>query len=478
MITSVQSEYTHIRQRINSACQSITNFLEHNPQKNTIPALDGVRAIAALLVLTFHLDFLLQLWNITSLGHLAIALALFGDTGVTLFFVLSGFLLFLPYVKSLLFDSSWPSMRRFYLRRAFRIIPGYYVALFTIILIFHPEYLHPDHYKYLALFLTFFMDSARTTYQKIDGPFWTLAVEWQFYLLLPFMALGMRFIVQHGTLLRRLLMLFLCLAALIVWGMVSRYGGAYLFAHPSITLLGSHTALRAVLFFLYGCTGGGFHGKFLEDFAVGMMISVCYIMATTKKVGNDWESWQGALQRLSPWLWGFGLITLVLMAMWESNQSNTSIWPFLQPLQPYYLWWREICLSVGFGSCVLAVLFDDAGLRRIFSFPPLRWIGLISYSLYMWHLPLLGIFATYIIPHFHLGHWKTLAFYWLWIIGVIIPFSLIFYLLVEKPWMKLSDRLTKDKRKEPRKPEVTQTQELPETSVVPPPVAEKTLQRG
>ncbi len=468
MITSIQSEYSHVRQRMSSISQRITNFLEHNPQKTTIPSLDGVRAAACLMVLVFHVDYLMQLWNVTWLGHLGIAIFLSGDTGVTLFFVLSGFLLFLPYAKSLLFDSSWSSMGRFYLRRAFRIIPGYYITLFLVVLFIHPEYLHPDHYKYLALFLTFFMDSVQATYQKIDGPFWTLAVEWQFYLLLPFFALAIRFIVQRGTVQWRVVKLSLCLVTLIAWGMISRYEGAYVYAHPAITLFGSHTVVNVILFFLYGATGGGFHGKFLEDFAVGMIVSMCYIVATTKKPGHNWESWQNGLKQLSPWLWGFGVIVLVVMAMWESNQSNTSLWPFLAPLFPYYLWWREICLSVGFGSCVLGILFGCAGLQRLFSLPPLRWLGFISFSLYMWHIPLLGIFLTYILPRLHLHFGLSFALCWAWVLFVIIPFSTGFYLLVEKPGMRASDRLLGNKRK---------PKEMQSVQVISTPVAEETLVR-
>jgi peptidoglycan/LPS O-acetylase OafA/YrhL len=446
LIASAQSGFTRLHLFIRKISQSITNILEHNPQKNNVPALDGVRAVACLMVLAFHLNFLLQLWNITKLGHLAIAIALSGDTGVALFFVLSGFLLFLPYAKALLFDSSWPSLRRFYLRRVFRIIPGYYVSLFLMILLFHPEYLHLDHLKYLALFLTFFMDSSRATYQQINGPFWSLAVEWQFYLLLPFMALGMRFIVQHGSLQRRLVTLLSCLFAIIVWGIVSRYYGAYIMAHPQIPLFGSRTVLRVILFSLYGTSGAGFHGKFLEDFAVGMTLSLVYILASSKPHDGALNVW---LRRLTLWLWGFGLILLTIMAMWESNQANPTIWLFLKPLHPYYLWWREILLSIGFASCIAAILFDNGGLKHLFEWAPMRWIGLISYSLYMWHLPLLLVFSTYFGPYLqHLSYAKMYTLYWLWVLVAIIPFSLVFYLLIEKPWMRLSDRLLQNKRKQ------------------------------
>lgn len=451
--------------------QWMTHLLEHNPQKTTIPSLDGVRAVACLMVLIFHVDYLLQLWHVSWLGHLAIAILLSGDTGVTLFFVLSGFLLFLPYAKSLLFDGAWPVTWRFYLRRVFRIVPGYYATLFLVILVFHREYLRPDHYKYLALFLTFFMDSIQTTYQKIDGPFWTLAVEWQFYILLPLFALAMRFIVQRGTVQWRLVKLSLCLVTIIAWGMISRYEGAYVYAHPAITLFGSRTPVKVILFFLYGATGGGFHGKFLEDFAVGMLVSMCYIVATTKKPDHDWKAWQNQLRKLSPWFWGFGLIVLVLMAMWESNQSNTSLWFFLKPLYPYYLWWREVCLSVGFGSCVLAILFDGAAVQRFFSLPPMRWLGFISFSLYMWHIPLLGIFLTYILPHLHLSYGLAFALCWAWVVFVILPFTVVFYLLIEKPWMEVSDRLLRNKRRQ------KEAQEAQETQGISTPVVEKILSR-
>lgn len=157
--------------------------------------LDGVRAIACLTVLVFHLNLTAHdnnILNFSSVGTIISAIAVTGSSGVTLFFILSGFLLFLPYAKALLFETAWPTTRQFYLRRALRILPGYYVALFVLIFLQGGIYLQPMHFGELGLFLTLFMDSLPLTYQKINGPFWTLAVEWQFYLLLPFLALGFR----------------------------------------------------------------------------------------------------------------------------------------------------------------------------------------------------------------------------------------------------------------------------------------------
>src|SRR5581483_9804580 len=173
---------------------------------------------------------------------------------------------------ALLFDREWPSARTFYLRRAFRILPGYYVSLALLILLEHREYLQPDHLKDLALFLTFFMDTTPTTFQKINGPFWTLAIEAQFYMLLPLLALGFSWIVRRGTVRRRLVTLGLCLMGMIIWGVSSRYWGPYLTAHPEAVPV-PRPILNVALFFLYG-----FAGKYLEDFAIGMLVSTCYVL--------------------------------------------------------------------------------------------------------------------------------------------------------------------------------------------------------
>src|SRR5260370_22042257 len=132
-------------------------------QKNTIAVLDGVRGVAVLMVMVFHIDRMTgdNLWSRVTYP-LATSISTAGGTGVTLFFVLSGFLLFMPFAKALLYKTSWPLGRVFYMRRVLRIVPGYYVSLFLIFLFMHPQYLHPHHLYLLALFSTFFMDSART----------------------------------------------------------------------------------------------------------------------------------------------------------------------------------------------------------------------------------------------------------------------------------------------------------------------------
>src|SRR5579884_2189685 len=169
----------------------LTRELEENKPRGAIAVLDGVRAIAIILVIVYHVNRMTgdRLWDKFTYPFASV-LSTFGSAGVILFFVLSGFLLFMPFAKALLFESNWPSARLFYVRRMLRILPGYYLSLFVIILLLQPQYLHRDHWHQLLLFLTFFMDSSRSTFRQLNGPYWTLGIEWWFYMLLPFITLG------------------------------------------------------------------------------------------------------------------------------------------------------------------------------------------------------------------------------------------------------------------------------------------------
>ena len=103
-------------------------------------------------------------------------------------------------------------------------------------------------------------------------------------------------------------------------------------------------------------------------------------------------------------------------------------------------WLSEMLLAIGFGACIAAILYGNAGLKALFAWPMLRWVGLISFSLYIWHLPLLVLFQTRVIPMFHgLNRLAVYSMYWYWAIVVIFPFAFLSYLIIEKPWMKLGD---------------------------------------
>lgn len=422
---------------INEGGKRLQSSLQKEKPKETIAVLDGVRAFACLCVILFHINNLTMsehIWTQQTVGKYISSFLLSGSYGVTLFFVLSGFLLFRTYTRSLLFDVPWPSMKRFYIRRIFRIWPGYYISLIILILLVHPEFLQVAHWSQLALFLTFFMDSTKSTYEMINGPFWTLAVEWQYYVFLPFIALGFRWLVQRGSLQRRLTVLILCLLGMMAWGVLTKFWGSQQIwlIQPDHPISRLH---RLVLFFVYG-----YDGKFMEDFAIGMLISVFYTLA--QQIPEHVLA--RTFRRYSRWIFVLGVVVLAFAVEWPATF-------LLHPLTPYigaHLWLNQMPYALGFGLCILAMLFGSGYCKLFFEWGPMRKLGQLSYGMYIWHLPFIFLFSSFFVPYLLHHAWPGYIIYGLFLADVAlltIPFCNIFYRLVEKPGMIFGDRFTRSK---------------------------------
>lgn len=424
---------------------------EGKKSKSQILVLDGVRALACLGVLSYHLNFLARnygIWRpLHGINNVVATLVYLGESGVILFFLLSSFLLFLPYAKALLFDSPWPSFRRFYLRRIFRILPGYFVALFLISLFFHPEFLHRNEWHDLLLFLTFRMDYGLS--QRLDGPFWTLAVEFQFYLLLPIIAWFLSLIVRRGTEHWRMLKLTLCLVVMTAWGLLTRYWGQQIADTPKLDFLIPHHISTALKLYIYGD-----NGKFFEVFAIGMLICMVYVYTQNAPMG---EFWNIKIRRLSPLLLMAGLALTFFLGLWHfyticvDPYNYTKYYPVFSFLDPYiptimptWLQWQAIGYAISYGLCLSGLLYASPKLRRPLELPLVRWVGTISFSLYMWHLPFIFLFLNDIVHNLQQQSWNhavQYAAFWCWTLAVIFPISATLYRWVEQPGIRLGERL-------------------------------------
>jgi peptidoglycan/LPS O-acetylase OafA/YrhL len=144
------------------------------PASANLPQFESIRGIAILLVFCFH--YLGSIRGYEPFPDMPEGLSLLfgGNTGVTLFFVLSGFLLTRPFVLGA--ELNWFS---FYQRRALRILPMFYFCVLLGVLFNQPA-------PWIsALKALFFFDIGLSTLWPMGAVWWSLVVEIQFYLLLP-----------------------------------------------------------------------------------------------------------------------------------------------------------------------------------------------------------------------------------------------------------------------------------------------------
>ncbi len=142
-----------------------------------MPELDSIRGIAIMLVLFFHGMAPPLTPELSRGGKFLLAVSQHGSAGVNLFFVLSGFL-----ITGILIDSrNRPDYyRRFYIRRALRILPAFYATLLILLIGGWISW------RFLALSVLFLANTAPLLGVPLTyGPLWSLAVEEHFYMLWP-----------------------------------------------------------------------------------------------------------------------------------------------------------------------------------------------------------------------------------------------------------------------------------------------------
>lgn len=158
-----------------------------------IPVLDGLRAVAILIVVWYH--FWQQSWLMPIVGDFNLDwLPRNGAILVDFMILLSGFCLFLPYAREMVYGEKAPGALTFYRKRIARIAPSYYVSILIVLFCFAlplGEYASgtafwKDFVPHLFFVHNFFQEAH--IYTHLNGALWTVAVEMQFYLMFPILA--------------------------------------------------------------------------------------------------------------------------------------------------------------------------------------------------------------------------------------------------------------------------------------------------
>ncbi|MGH2503034.1 MAG: acyltransferase family protein, partial [Ktedonobacterales bacterium] len=385
-----------------------------------IAALDGLRALAALSVLVYHALSIAGAHTVIA-GHDLSWMHFYTESGVDLFFTLSGFLLFLPYARAMLDGRALPKAREFYRRRALRILPAYYACLAVLALAQWKTYVTPVGAQNILAHVALLQDIAPAFNRTINGPFWTLAVEWQFYIILPLIAWAVARLSAGSP--RRMLAGVLGVIAV---ALALREVDALL-AIQRGTLPGS---LAPWIDLLQRIVIGS-QGKYLEVFGVGML---CGLIFTMLKRRPDALTSRGArLAGLA--LLGLALLVYLLFAPQVYERHNAILAAFYLALRPtdVEMIAGPLVLGVNYGALTLGVLLAPRLLRAPFEWYPLRFVGLISYSLYLWHESIINL----IYPQLHVSGGGSRVVAALAIgVFVAIPFAYVSYQLVERPFLR------------------------------------------
>jgi peptidoglycan/LPS O-acetylase OafA/YrhL len=205
--------------------KSFSTFLEKfrriTSAGNYIPEIDGLRFVAIFWVAAWmHLPTMLNehifngaLWHSTYIS----AVVLEGGQGVPLFFMISGFILSLPFIKEKLQAGKKVSLKQYYLRRLARLEPPYLVALLIafLLIVFADGKSFSDYLPHLGASSVYMHNIVYNSSSAVLGVAWSLEVEVQFYLLAPF--LSFIFLIKKTAIRRGILLAGIVLFAVYAW---------------------------------------------------------------------------------------------------------------------------------------------------------------------------------------------------------------------------------------------------------------------
>ena len=312
--------------------------------------IDVLRAFAALLVVVYHTIELGE-WKEFP-AHGSWLLFRIGWIGVDLFFVISGFVIAYSAINDL--EKSKDGFRsRFFLRRLARIVPLYFLTLVAFIFLVNPEMLLiplRSAFWHVGSHILFLHNLHPDTFGSINGSNWSVGLEMQFYVFMIFI---MPWLCRQPP-----YMVLALIPLAIAWRFYS-------------TLIAPYGVSSVHVQHVWTAQLPGT----LDEFAVGIFLAMLVKSPhpwAQRLLSPNWPAFLG-------WATAATLMISLAMALFIPRGSY---WD-----HPHMItYWRSL-LGVAFG-CLLAcsITFPAAQLAVL---RPLRYLGEISYGLYLWHLPVL-----------------------------------------------------------------------------------------
>lgn len=312
-----------------------------------------LRALAAVMVVLHHAG---NLAGAARTGRLS-TLTEVMDTGVAVFFVLSGFLIYRPFVAAQVEGRSTQRTGAFWWRRVLRIVPAYWITL-TFFWALGAFTLGPQWWRYY-LFLQIYSPST-----ALGGVVqaWSLCTEMTFYLLIPIWVLIVgRLARTAGTAGGRAAWHLAGCGVLWLGGIVSRI------------VMEAWWPSRRALSFDWLPTN-------LDLFATGMALAVVSVWAAHH------APLRARLDSVASWVWPWWLAAGALFAWYAYGVGPAPSFEV-----GYVGWfWQRRQLVLGLFTLLLMVpatfgAQDRGWLRRAWSWKPIVWVGTVSYGIYLWH---------------------------------------------------------------------------------------------
>uniref|UniRef100_A0A6J6A1Y1 Unannotated protein n=1 Tax=freshwater metagenome TaxID=449393 RepID=A0A6J6A1Y1_9ZZZZ len=382
-----------------SANRQVPDVFKPPPGNPRFPLFDGLRAVAAISILVYHgFGWSANLWT----GSLRPWTANL-DIGVPIFFVISGFLLYRPFVAANMKGERGPLAGRFYRRRVLRIVPAYWVALTVLSIYPLSREMFSDWPKYY-----FFLQNFSLSTNGL-GQASSLCIEVSFYLVLPLYAFFTARAFRSASPTRRMQ---LEIALLIVLSLISAaFWNGYahsLFWHP----LGLQ--------------------HYLYWFALGM--SLALISAWSQHAKAQSLKLVELVGRNPGWCWALAIGLYVLLGALTGIPGGL-VW---LPGDSIIRWVLQPLIAA---LLVLPAVFSaprQGVPGRFLMLRPVAWLGLISYGLFLWHLGVVILIVRqgwidYSNPALAAIETTLLT------LLITIPIAAVSYYVIERPFLRLKD---------------------------------------